>query len=518
MAGEAGRASSSSSWPWRSSRVNGWPSSLNTDEARARTRLRRIAPSLAATRQVELLSLERESVRLSAAKASALANGAEAQHLAELDKASAILSVNIDSVRKRAARLRHAGAREEVLRDLLRRARVVYDDGMRVKLCAPMAEMQRSFEEVVCSPRAIEARVFSSWIRCVKRTASSVRQPESPIASASGVSADADDEWLDALAISASYLSPSERRYSNTSNSAPCKERIRLGDEPYDREQDQLFEGMSGDELHVRSMRSPSFAEQFGHIHSQSPPLLSLTAPSCTDTPDLSPVSILDFVSYFVGVVCKAYHFDGSTTPASWHAALQQFSSRLIFFAVFPILFATIRRHNAAQDATFRQQQQWMRALPDYAIIAEHSDLKESGHVARQEGQRGDMFATDEDETRSNLSDLASAMSTSCCRQGHRTSISSGTSRLSAEGVSSNPLLHYNSNVDASFALAVSALSELSFAAVPVDALLCLFRAVKYLHESAARVMQTDEAKIGADVLQPFLVLAVVRPEHFRLA
>jgi hypothetical protein len=57
----------------------------------------------------------------------------------------------------------------------------------------------------------------------------------------------------------------------------------------------------------------------------------------------------------------------------------------------------------------------------------------------------------------------------------------------------------------------VSALAELSYAAVPADACLCLMRAVRHLHESAARATKVPIKAIGADLLQPLLVLAAVR-------
>jgi len=57
---------------------------------------------------------------------------------------------------------------------------------------------------------------------------------------------------------------------------------------------------------------------------------------------------------------------------------------------------------------------------------------------------------------------------------------------------------------------ACSVLSDFCFLAVPVDMLLCVYRAVGHVHAAAAEVAQVDHNAIGADALLPLLVWAVV--------
>jgi hypothetical protein len=195
---------------------------------------------------------------------------------------------------------------------------------------------------------------------------------------------------------------------------------------------------------------------------------------------------------------------------------LEQCAARLVFSSAFPVLFPPIHAECASKDAALLRQQRWMRMLPDAAIAGEQrEDAPTSSQVSSSDGAGNGndsnigRTAESGDSARAIEAYAGAAITDAAATDGPATPNVSPPAAAHPPG-SPNPLAHFTTRGDAAFGLAVGALAELSFATVPADALLCLMRTVRHLHESAAEATGIPVEAIGADVLQPLLVLAAV--------
>jgi len=671
--------------------------SLLSQEATALRRLHELTVKLCAARQADFLRLERghtaavvdllrARAELAMAREAALmavadhgnaAADAWARRVAELSATASALLAKVVAARRRASALRESRAREVALRDLLSRARPVFESGDRVRLHPPMGELQRRFEEVVCAPSAREGRLLASWLRALGPEEAAPAAVESCASVSSGICT-CNSAWLP-------YLSPNERRFGGEEEWGCC---VALrGREPENVVSDAATPSPLGSQTRVHyspsrlhspvassssrcSLRSDrsggvSASASTSSLLSPSPSSASLAPPhSPLPTAQLSPGAVLDFTLYFARLVAKTYRLSCSSSyPAEAPSplpALALYAARLVFSLLFARLFPPIRAQNGARDAALVRQQRWMRLLPDASIAgetgapssaeyppvfnntgssgqssdaddfvssashppvfntgctsgsggaddvppsAEHPPVPNPIDASGSSGSTGDaddlissashppilnisgasgsggaddvpssaehppvlntIDASGSSDITGDADDLVSSSSHppvfNTSDAGGSRSSSSGAddvrSTLAAASVSTtsfttaltstsvtaalvsaasvaaapvaatppaastqdpppdNPLAHYSAADDASFHHAVGALSELSYAIAPADALLCLLRAVRYLHQSASRATGTPVEAVGADLLQPLLVLAVVHAE-----
>lgn len=485
---------------------------------------------------------------------------AQSRRVSELSSSTSALLAQMVAARRRAAALRQPSVREETLRDLLARARLAFDGGERLRLYAPMAEIQRRFEEVVCAPGSREARLFSSWVRHIAPHGHSGEPTTLDAATASEVTmglcamdcephlrGDACCRFR--LLQSACYSSPSERRFGSVDQATGADSGVtpqsyglscvvtghRFLCSPLDSQLGSLPSPS-------RSSLLPSVASSASRRSPQfSPSAESLFAASASSPAGgLLPSTVVDFISYFARVVAKTYHLEESVVaPATSRAGatadvastrlplllpLEQCAARLVFSSAFSVLFPPIRMECACKDAAFLRQQRWMRMLPDAAIAGERRQDGPNGLAANSAGigttsVRLDQDCGDNADIRhtARSGDAAGAFRTSATADATASgpdtpATSTATAAHSPGSNETNPLAHFTTDGDATFGLAVGALSELSYATVPIDSLLCVMRAVRHLHESAAKATSIPVTAIGADLLQPLLVLAAVSP------
>ena len=168
---------------------------------------------------------------------------------------------------------------------------------------------------------------------------------------------------------------------------------------------------------------------------------------------------VLDFVQYFARLVAAEHG-----VPQPRMAPVYVCSSRLLLSSLPPALWEEAVRRNAGRDARLLAQQRRLRRLSPLQLGVEPRFLAAASHPAA-------------------TSDPAATPPPAAA---------------SATPAAPTPPL-----------AAASVLADFPYLAVPVDMLLCLYRAVGLVHAAAAQAANVPAEGIGADALLPLLVWTV---------
>ncbi len=205
--------------------------------------------------------------------------------------------------------------------------------------------------------------------------------------------------------------------------------------------------------------------------------------------------AVLDFTARFARQVAAEYGV------AEYLQRIELCTARLLFRRLHPLLFPAMVERNATRDRQLRQQQRRLQGLPASAVL---------GDAARELLLRLERASPESEPSDAVRREASGALRVA----GERVAPDSPLalpeppprSRGRGEGAVALP--------NGTLALAVAALSDLSYHSVPADMLLCIHRCVDLLHRAIPyNAGASQDAAVGADELVPLLVLAAVHAE-----
>ena len=207
----------------------------------------------------------------------------------------------------------------------------------------------------------------------------------------------------------------------------------------------------------------------------------------------------LGTLSRYVSRLVAAEHYLEALLPQ-----IRLCASRLTLSSLPLALWDPIAERHADRDERFVRQQRWMRRLPPASLGVEIAERAAPPDAGQPPADAQTPPSADAPATSAAPSAEAPATASPFGPDGGRPI----ALLEEEEGAAGGAATHHPPPL-----AAASVLSDFCYLSVPVDMLLCLYRAIGLVHEAAAALGDVEAGDIGADQLLPLLVWTVVHAQ-----